>query len=200
MRKYKNIRTYRNARRRKEYNRYSRMYDYLKAKLEDKGTQPYSAKFSYQEYFAKKREAIDDYKESMHLPSNAKITIPNYQRDLINSQAYYRDFKEVVNARKQIKEKYKNIKTQIANLDKVDTADFDDIQIEALEETRKNLEAELNFLKEANKYSTAEIRSGKQEFLDLLKDTNDYLKEKYKNMTSFDRRDWIRREFFGYAS
>lgn len=219
--KYKSRQTYINARKRKEYNHYKKAYETLRRKLQGKGSDMYDDNmYTYQEYFTKKAEAIEDFREEHGLSSKTKITIPNYIRDTVYSQAYYRDFEEVKKARYEMKENIFRIQREIATGTVEYTKDgktkeksFEDIvkqrnkgekltperMKEELDKLIKEKEQDIAWLKQASKYTLAEIRSGKQEFLDLLSEVNNTLKDRgFTN--SHDRRDWIRKEFFGYAS
>ena len=51
------------------------------------------------------------------------------------------------------------------------------------------------------KYSIQRIRTGEEfDIGDILSDVNDRLKEDYPTMTGKQRSEWIRKEWFGYAS
>lgn len=220
-RKYKSLRTYINARKRKEYNHYKKAHVALRRKLQSKGSDMYDPKmYTYQEYFAKKAEAIEDFREEHGLSSKTKITIPNYIRDTVYSQAYYRDFEEVRQARKEMKQNIVRIQREITigaeeyvKDGKVKEKSFEDIvkqrnkgkdltpdEMKAgIDKLIKEKEQDIEWIKKASKYTIAEIRSGKQEFLDLLSEVNTTLKDRgFTN--SYDRKNWIRKEFFGYAS
>lgn len=93
MPKYKSIRTFINALKRKEYNRYSRNFERKVSKLEEKGLTPYdSLKLSYQEYFAQK-----------NLLKAENET--NIQRKIIQEQLYKYSYKSTVALRKAMKER-----------------------------------------------------------------------------------------------
>lgn len=200
-RRYKSMRTYVNARKRREYNRYKKAFQLMQKKLEDKGSGMYDSNmYSYQEYYAIKKKAIEDFRAERGLSSKTKITIPNYLRDVVYSQAYFRDFDEVRRAKAQIRENIKQTQQEILLGEEEITVKGEVKTVALTKETLKEKEQTLKWLKEAEKYSIQQIRSGKQSFLDLLRDVNNSLKDDRKMINSYDRRAWIRREFFGYAS
>ena len=93
MRRYKNKKTYLNAKKRKEYNRYLRNYRQKRKKLEDKGLTPYdSIEYSYQEYFTLKKSLQEDGYD-------------NIQRNLIQKQLYKYSYETVMAMRKAAREK-----------------------------------------------------------------------------------------------
>jgi len=148
MRKYKNRKTYLYAKRRREYNRYKKIYRSKRAKLEEKGLTPYdSLELSYQEYFAQKRL----------LQAEGEI---NTQRKIIQDQLYKYSYKSTVALKKAMQER-------------------------GMEE---------------GKWSLARIRSGEEFDMSFLSDVNEELKKAYPKMTGKERAEWIRREWFGYAS
>ena len=85
-----------------------------KKHLKKKGLEFYDPiRYTKAEYFNIKAKAIHDFKEEHGLDPKAKVTIPNYLRDLVYSQAYYRDLKEVRKARASIKENIVRVKREI---------------------------------------------------------------------------------------
>ena len=93
MPKYKSRRTFINALKRKEYNRYSKNFEAKVSKLEKKGLTPYdSLKLTYQEYFAQK---------SLLQAENET----NIQRKIIQEQIYKYSYKSTVALKKSMKER-----------------------------------------------------------------------------------------------
>lgn len=93
MPKYKSRITFINAIKRKEYNRYKRIFEAKVSKLEEKGLTPYdSLKLSYQEYFAQKN-VLQAENET------------NIQRKIIQEQLYKYSYKSTVALRKAMKER-----------------------------------------------------------------------------------------------
>ncbi len=202
-----------------EYARYKKVFRAYKKKLAKKGIDFYDPiMYKKAEYFSKKSQAIQDFKEEHGISSKTKITIPNYLRDTVYSQAYYRDLKEVRQSKLNISENIIRTKREIltGELEIVDAkgkkkiVTFEEYVSEGKklkpDELSKKVqdliaqkEKDLKLLKEASKFRISEIRAGKQEFLDVLSQANDELKKRGMD-NSFDRRAWIRKEFFGYAS
>lgn len=188
------------TRRRLEYNRYLRSYKVIQQKLQNKGSDMYSEKYSFKEYFANKKRAIEDFREEHGLSSKDKVAIPNYLRDLVYSQAYYRDYEEVRISKRRIRENIKQMKQEILLGEEEITVKGKTKTVTLTEKDIAEREENIKWLEQANKYTIAEIRSGKEAFLDLLKEVNDKLRDDRKITNSYDRRAWIRKEFFGYAS
>lgn len=185
----------------REYKLYKEGFRSYKKFLKKKGLEFYDPiMFKKSEYFSKKAQAIKDYREEHGIGDNVKITIPNYRRDLIYSQAYYRELKEVRKAKSSIKENILKIKKEILLGEEEVVAKNGKVKtVELTEKDIAQKEQELQWLKEANKFRVSDIRTGKQEFLDLLSKVNDGLKDRGLD-NSYDRRKWIKKEFFGYAS
>lgn len=185
----------------REYNLYKQSFRAYKKHLKKKGLEFYDPiMYKKAEYFNKKAQAIKDYREEHGIGDNVKVTIPNYRRDVIYSQAYYRELNEVRKARTSIKENIVRIKREILTGEEEVVVKGGKTKVVALSEKDiAQKEQELQWLKEANKFRVSDIRTGKQSFLDLLSKVNDGLKDRgFDN--SYDRRAWIRKEFFGYAS
>ena len=184
----------------KEYARYKMVHKAYKKHLKKKGLEFYDPiRYTKAEYFNIKAKAIHDFKEEHGLDPKAKVTIPNYLRDLVYSQAYYRDLKEVRKARASIKENIVRVKREILTGEEEVTVKGKIKVVQLKKEDIAKKEKELEWLKKANKFRVGDIRTGNQSFLDLLSEVNDELKNRgFDN--SFDRRKWIRKEFFGYAS
>ena len=121
MRRYKNKKTYLNAKKRKEYNRYLRNYRQKRKKLEDKGLTPYdSIEYSYQEYFTLKKSLQEDGYD-------------NIQRNLIQKQLYKYSYETVMAMRKAAREKNR-----------------DDILELSVEQFRTGEDFDLDFLSDIN--------------------------------------------------
>lgn len=184
----------------KEYARYKMVHKAYKKHLKKKGLEFYDPiRYTKAEYFNIKAKAIHDFKEEHGLDPKAKVTISNYLRDLVYSQAYYRDLKEVRKARASIKENIVRVKKEILLGEEEITVKGKTKVVSLSKEDIAKKEQELEWLKKANKFRVGDIRTGKQSFLDLLSEVNDELKNRGFD-DSYDRRKWIRKEFFGYAS
>ena len=114
MRKYKSLARYRYARRRKEYFSYARKYKEISKKLEDKGLNPYDSKmFDYQEYFAWKNKVFEEVAKANPNLKRSEIKLPNFKRDLIQSQIYKYSSEQATNILHKLakeKESYENDK------------------------------------------------------------------------------------------
>lgn len=147
--RYQSRRTYENARKRKEYNKYLREFLAKRKMLEDRGLTPYdSIPYSYEEYFSIKNEK----KQAGEI---------NIQRNIIQEQLYKYSYETATSLKEKL------------------------IEEGILE----------------GKYSIQKIRTGDDfDIGEILSGVNEDLKQKYPNMTGKQRAEWIRKEWFGYAS
>ena len=127
MRRYKNKRTYLNARKRKEYNKYLRIYREKRKKLEDKGLTPYDQiEYSYQEYFTLKKSLQEDCYD-------------NIQRTLIQKQLYKYSYETVMAMRKSARENNRN---EILDLSVGQLRTGDDFDLDFLSDINEALKEE----------------------------------------------------------
>jgi len=121
-RKYKSLRTYLNARKRKEYNRYRKKYREIEQRLHKKGLEPYdNLPYTYQEYFSNKKEII-----------NRKGT-ENVQRKMLNEQMYKFSYEQAIRLRKSAIQR-----------------GYEDIAEMSINEIRTGMEFDLTFLSDIN--------------------------------------------------
>lgn len=197
MPKYSSRKRYNYARRRKEYFDYARRYKELSKKLEDKGLNPYDAKmFKFKEYFSVKSKALKEFAKANPQLKRSEIKLPNFKRDLIQSQIYKYSSDQAIHILHKLQEERKTYENDKKLLELAIKAE-DKGMINTLEARIKYYE---NNLKEYENISYRKIKTATDFDLEFLSETNNQLKKDHPDWNSYQRRDYIRREWFGYAS